>query len=176
MQTRTLLAIGLLIPGILILAGCASLSKSQCLNADWYAVGLEDGAVGRPLERLGDHRRACAEYNVTPQTERYLGGRNEGLKTFCNYERGYSNGRAGYAYVPVCAAESGFSAGYQRGRELHDLTQRLTEVRNHIARTKEAIAAGTPNPAALAMEIVRLEELTREAQEIEWRISRASNP
>jgi len=120
MQTRTLLAIGLLIPGILILAGCASLSKNQCLNADWYAVGLEDGAVGRPLERL--------------------------------------------------------SAGYQRGRELHDLTQRLTEVRNQIARTKEAIAAGTPNPAALAMEIVRLEDLTREAQELEWRISRASNP
>ena len=176
MQTRTLLAIGLLIPGILILAGCASLSKNQCLNADWYAVGLEDGAVGRPLERLGDHRRACAEYNVTPQTERYLGGRNEGLKTFCNYERGYSNGRAGYAYVPVCAAESGFSAGYQRGRELHDLTQRLTEVRNQIARSKEALAAGIPNPAALALEIVRLEELTREAAELERRISRASNP
>jgi len=160
MQTRTLPAIGRLILGILVLAGCASLNKNQCLNADWYAVGLEDGAVGRPLERLGDHRRACAEYNVTPRTERYLAGRNEGLKT----------------YVPVCAAESGFSAGYQRGRELHDLTQRLTEVRNHIARTKEAIAAGTPNPAALAMEIVRLEELTREAQELEWRISRASNP
>ena len=166
MQTRTLLAIGCLIPGILVLAGCASLNKNQCLNADWYAVGLEDGALGRPLERLGDHRRACADYNVAPQTERYLAGRNEGLKTFCNYERGYSNGRAGYAYVPVCAAESGFSAGYQRGRELHDLTQRLTEVRNQIARSKEAIAAG----------IVRLEESTREAAELERRIGRASNP
>src|SRR6266436_8898394 len=166
MQTRTLLAIGCLIPGILVLAGCASLNKNQCLNADWYAIGLEDGAVGRPLERLGDHRRACADYNVAPQTERYLAGRNEGLKTFCNYARGYSNGRAGYAYVPVCAAESGFSAGYQRGRELHDLTQRLTEVRNQIARSKEAIAAG----------IVRLEESTREAAELERRISRASNP
>src|SRR2546430_9365862 len=176
MRRRTLLAIGLLTPGILILAGCASLSKNQCLKADWYAVGLFGSAVGRPLGGTGDHRRACAEYNVTPQTERYLGGRNEGLKTFCNYERGYSNGRAGYAYVPVCAAESGFSAGYQRGRELHDLTQRLTEVRNHIARTQHAIAAGTPNPAALAIGKVRLEDTTREAQELEWRISRASNP
>ena len=113
---------------------------------------------------------------MTPQTERYLAGRNEGLKTFCNYERGYSNGRAGYAYVPVCPAETGFSAGYQRGRELHDLTQRLSEVRNQIARSKEALAAGIPNPAALAMEIVRLEESTREAAELERRIGRASNP
>ena len=40
MQTRTLPAIGLLILGILVLAGCSSLSKNQCLNADWYAVGL----------------------------------------------------------------------------------------------------------------------------------------
>src|SRR3989454_10332293 len=176
MQTRTLLAIGCRTTGIQVLGGRGSLTKKQCRNADWYAVGVEDGALGRPLERLGDHRRACADYNVAPQTERYLAGRNEGLKTFCNYERGYSNGRAGYAYVPVCAAESGFSAGYQRGRELHDLTQRLTEVRNQIARSKEALAAGIPNPAALALEIVRLEELTREAAELERRISRASNP
>src|SRR2546421_7515980 len=127
MQRSTLLAIGLLIPGILVLAGCASLSKNQCLNVDWYAVGLEDGAVGRPLERLGDHRRACPEHNVTPQTERYLGGRNEGLKTFCNYQPGYSNGPAGYAYLPVCAAEGGFRAGYLRGLEHHHPTQLVTE-------------------------------------------------
>src|SRR2546430_15273931 len=100
MQTRTLLAIGLLIPGILILAGCASLSKSQCLNADWYAVGLEDGAVGRPLERLGGPRRDRAAYNVPPQTRGYLRGRQEGRKTFCNYERGYSNGGARYCHGP----------------------------------------------------------------------------
>jgi len=86
------------------------------------------------------------------------------------------DGRTIYIGKRGGGAESGFSAGYQCGRELHDLTQRLTEVRNQIARTKEAIAAGTPNPAALAMEIVRLEDLTREAQELEWRISRASNP
>jgi len=100
MQTRTLLALGLLILGILVLAGCAGLSKNQCLNA---------------------------EYSVAPQTERYLAGRNEGLKTFCTYERGYSSGRAGHGYAPVCPLEAGFSTGYQRGREIFDLTHRLDQ-------------------------------------------------
>jgi len=86
------------------------------------------------------------------------------------------DGRTIYIGKRGGGAESGFSAGYQRGRELHDLTQRLTEVRNQIARSKEALAAGIQNPAALAMELVRLEELTREAADLEQRISRASNP
>ena len=176
MQTHPLLAIGLLILGIPVLAGCASLSKNQCLNADWYAVGLEDGALGRPLERLGDHRRACAEYSVAPQTERYLAGRNEGLKTFCTYERGYSNGRAGHGYAPVCPLETGFSTGYQRGREIFDLTHRLDQLQHEITRTKEALKAGIPNPAARAREVERLEDLTREAEQLEGRINRAGNP
>lgn len=44
------------------------------MQADWYTIGLEDGARGGA-------------------------GRNEGLKTFCTYERGYSEGRAGHAYA-----------------------------------------------------------------------------
>jgi len=45
---------------LLALAACASMDRNQCVNADWYAVGLEDGARGRGVERLGEHRRACA--------------------------------------------------------------------------------------------------------------------
>ena len=149
MQTRTLLALGLLILGILVLAGCAGLSKNQCLNA---------------------------EYSVAPQTERYLAGRNEGLKTFCTYERGYSNGRAGHGYAPVCPLETGFSTGYQRGREIFDLTHRLDQLQHEITRTKEALKADIPDPAARAREVERLEDLTREAEQLEGRINRAGNP
>jgi hypothetical protein len=54
---------------LFLLAACASLDKDECQHADWYAIGLEDGARGRALERLGDHRRACAKYSVTPEAE-----------------------------------------------------------------------------------------------------------
>jgi hypothetical protein len=155
-----------------LLAGCASLDKDECRTADWYAVGLEDGARGRALDRLGDHRRACAEHGVTPHTERYLAGRSEGLRSFCTYERGYSQGRAGQAYSGACPKETagGFLAGYQRGRELHELNRRLEEARKEIARVKAALTAGIPNPRSRAIEVERLEVATREAEQLEAQI------
>ena len=154
---------------VAFLAGCASLDKDECRSADWYAIGLEDGARGRAVERLGDHRRACAGHGVAPQTERYLAGRNEGLKSFCTYERGYSQGRAGQGYAGSCPKESAgrFLAGYQRGREVHELNRRLDETRREITRIKAAITAGIPNPRSRAIELERLEAHTREAEQLE---------
>lgn len=113
-----------------IVSGCASLDRSECLNANWYAIGLEDGARGRPLERLGDHRRACAEHRVAPDGERYVVGRNEGLKSFCTYERGFSQGRAGHAYAGSCPANPRL-----RGIEverLEDLTRESAQLEARI--------------------------------------------
>lgn len=98
------------------------------MQADWYTIGLEDGARGRAVERLGDHRRACAEHNIAPNAERYMAGRHEGLKTFCTYERGYSEGRAGHAYAAACPQPTSFLAGYNRGRELHTLYRDRDEI------------------------------------------------
>lgn len=156
----------------LVLAGCASLSEEECMSANWYAVGLEDGAQGRPLERLGDHRRACAEYKVAPQAEQYMAGRSEGLKSFCTYDRGYAHGRAGHGYAAVCPVElaRNFVAGYERGRELHDLERRVHDVHAEIARVKAALKEGIPNPRLRAREVERLEDLTREAAQLEERL------
>jgi len=157
---------------LLLASACASLDRNECLHADWYAIGLEDGARGRAVERLGDHRRACAKHNVAPDAERYVAGRNEGLKSFCTYERGFAEGRSGHTYAAGCPQPQGahFLAGYQRGRELHDLHRRLDELEKDIARTKAALKDGIPNPRIRAGEVERLEALTREAQQLETRI------
>src|SRR5512138_1564485 len=154
------------------LAGCASLGQDECRNADWYAIGLEDGARGRPLERLGDHRRACAQYNVAPDSSRYLAGRDQGLKSFCTYERGYSNGRAGQSYSGACPEPLGaaFVAGYQRGRERYELQRQLDQVQREITQTKAALKEGIADPRARARQVERLETLTREADQVEARI------
>lgn len=156
---------------LLLISGCASLDRDECVNADWYAIGLEDGARGRAVERLGDHRRACAKHNVAPNSERYLAGRSEGLKSFCTYERGFSEGRAGRAYAGACPRPESFLAGYQRGRELHELNRRLAEVEKEIGRIKTALKDGIPNPRTRALEVERLEALTREAEQLESRIA-----
>lgn len=158
---------------LLVLSGCASMDESQCLNADWYAVGVEDGAAGRPLARLGDHRRACAKHGVAPQAERYMAGRNEGLKSFCTYDHGYALGRAGHGHADVCPEPlaANFSAGYRDGRERYDLTRRLAAVQKEIEKSKAALKAGIHNPRQRAREVERLEALTREAEQLEQAVA-----
>jgi hypothetical protein len=158
----------------LALGGCASLDKTECVNADWYAIGLEDGARGRPLERLGEHRRACAGHGVTPNTQRYLAGRGEGLKSFCTFQRGYSNGRAGQAFADVCPAglAGAFAAGYRQGRELYDLQRQLSSVQAEIRKSKQALKEGIADPRSRAREVERLEALSREAENLERELSR----
>jgi hypothetical protein len=160
---------------LLLTSGCASLDREECLHANWCAIGLEDGARGRAVERLGDHRRACAKHNVAPDAERYVAGRNEGLRSFCTYERGFSEGRSAHSYAAGCPQPqaANFLAGYQRGRELHGLHRRLDELEKEIARTKAALKDGIPNPRVRAGEVERLEALTREAQQLELRIQEA---
>jgi hypothetical protein len=165
---------GWLVVTVLLLSACATMDENQCLNADWYAIGVEDGARGRPLARLGDHRRACAKYGVAPQTERYLAGRNEGLESYCTYDRGYAMGRSGHGYADVCPGPlaANYSAGYRDGREYHDLTRRLKAVQDEIDKSKAALKAGIHNPRERAREVERLEALTREAEQLEQAIGR----
>jgi hypothetical protein len=173
---RSVIAIWLLAP--MLLSGCATMDKNQCVNADWHAVGVEDGARGRPLARLGDHRRACAKYGVAPESERYLAGRNDGLKAFCTYERGYAMGHAGQGYADVCPEPlaASYRAGYRDGRERHDLTRRLASVQAEIEESKAALKAGIRNPRERAREVERLEALTREAEQLEQAIARLPGP
>lgn len=106
-------------------------------------------------------------------TERYLAGRSQGLKTFCTYERGFSEGRSGRAYGAGCPQPSNFLVGYQRGRELYELQRQLDEANRELTRVKTALKEGIPNPRTRAAEIERLEALTREAAELESRIAQS---
>lgn len=158
---------------VLALAGCATLDKEDCVQGSWYAIGLEDGSRGRPLERLGEHRRACAKFNIAPDADQYLAGRSEGLKSFCTFERGYGEGRAGHLYNAVCPSPQAFATGYRRGRELYDLQSQLAGLQAEINRSKAALTAGIPNPKARAYEAERLESLSRQADQLEAQLRAA---
>lgn len=110
-----------------LLNGCATMNQSECLTADWYAVGLEDGSRGQSASRLGRHREACAEYGVTPDVQRYSEGRSEGLENFCREASGFYQGKSGYVYSGVCPSylEDEFLLGYTAGRDLYRLNLRI---------------------------------------------------
>jgi hypothetical protein len=122
----------------LIVQGCASMSGQECMVADWQAIGYEDGVRGASGDRIGNHRRACAEHGVTPDLKAYQAGREAGLREFCTPENGYNLGLRGGSYAGVCPADLDidFFAAYTDGKRLHNLRAAVNQVENEI-RSKE---------------------------------------
>jgi len=142
----------LLLPiAVLAISACstATLSKDECRTVDWRTVGYEDGVAGRSGERIGAHRRACAEHGVTPDLEAYRKGREEGLREFCQPHNGYRAGVTGAPYYDVCPEDlaAAFLVQYESGRELYryeqrvrDADARLVAKRSEITRLEDAVA------------------------------------
>jgi len=118
---------GLALIGTLILSACATLDRDECINADWRLIGYEDGAQGRPTAHLGNHREACAEYQVRPDMDTYLQGREEGLTQYCRPAKAYRLGRSGSHYPAVCPAhlEPELLSAYRDGKDIYDLEHRI---------------------------------------------------
>lgn len=120
----------------LLAAGCATLTPDECLHADWRAIGHEDGAAGRGVERLAHHRSACAKVAVTPDFAAYQAGHAAGARVFCHPANGYRVGRNGYVYTGICPAdlEPEFLAALEEGLFVHQLELDVDAVANEIAR------------------------------------------
>jgi len=118
----------------LVLQGCASMSKNECVSADWYAIGYESGIRGQREAQISEHRKACAEHGVTPDLARYLEGHNAGLQRFCEPRNGYRLGRAGTGYAGVCPRhlEGEFLQAYGAGREIYDSQQHINRLGHRI--------------------------------------------
>lgn len=117
------------------LAGCASLSQHQCLQGDWYSIGLGDGQLGMPADRLDQHHQACARYNVTIDRQRYLEGRAEGLAEYCRLDNAVTTGLHGHRYQGVCppAVDRQFERANRAAFEVHTLRQELDSLDNQLA-------------------------------------------
>ncbi|MCH8529796.1 MAG: DUF2799 domain-containing protein [Saccharospirillum sp.] len=115
-----------------LLAGCASMSKDECLTADWYAIGYEDGANGQPTTRIGSHREACAKHGVTPNLRDYQDGHDEGIIHFCTAQSGFTRARSGYQYTGICppSLEPEFMDGYTAGRQIYTVNSELSSLRS----------------------------------------------
>ena len=111
------------VAGAALLAGCTTMSKDQCLAGAWGEKGYADGAAGYPINRLDDHAKACAKYQVTPNPAAYGSAREDGLRSYCTFEKGWGEGRAGNTYYGVCRPEeeAAFLPAYHDGLRLHEV-------------------------------------------------------
>ena len=90
-----------------IAGGCATMSESECINADWREVGRNDGLEGKRQTQLARHYDACIKYGITPDRDEYMAGREAGLIVYCTQDSGYWEGRNGAGYQRVCPGEFG---------------------------------------------------------------------
>jgi hypothetical protein len=105
----------------MVLGGCATLDKNECLTADWRSIGYEDGAKGYQASRIGSHRKACAKHGIAPDFEQYESGRRQGLNEWCTPRIGYQQGVQGRAYNGVCPShlEGSFVKAHAYGRDVY---------------------------------------------------------
>jgi len=106
---------------LLLVQGCASLNKDECMVADWRLIGYQDGVAGKSSSVLGSYRKDCAEYAVVPDLDAYQAGRAEGLLVYCKADNGYRLGKSGRGYPAVCTShlDADFRAAYDQGREIY---------------------------------------------------------
>jgi hypothetical protein len=125
-----------LLIALLVLSACASISEEECLSADWYSVGVEDGSKGYPMSRIGNYRKDCAEVGVAPDAGQYGQGRLVGLESFCTYKRGYADGKRGARNRAVCPAghlEAEFTQGYNDGYYVYGVNQNIRGLERELA-------------------------------------------
>ena len=123
----------------LMFVGCATMNRSECQNADWRMIGMEDGVKGRAPDYVGQHRQACAKYNVTPDLTQYRKGQEEGIRQFCCAAKGFELGQKNIKYNGVCPPdlEPLFLENYNRGSQLRMMAAEIDEMASHIDADQE---------------------------------------
>ena len=119
---------------LFLLQACASMGKDECLSADWRTIGYEDGTHGLSASQIGEHRKDCAKYGVTPNLQAYLAGRDQGLTQYCNADNGFRVGASGARYAGVCPQrlEGDFLSGYRNGHQLYALNAALRSATSRL--------------------------------------------
>jgi hypothetical protein len=122
-------------------SGCATLNKTECVNADWRIIGMEDGTNGRLQSYIGRHRSACAKFNIVPDLDAYQQGYSEGIGRYCTESNGFESGKRGAVYNGVCPSnlESLFLDGYDYGRRFYTERQKIKHLSSAIRSQKKKV-------------------------------------
>lgn len=125
----------------LLMSGCATMSKEECKQADWYLKGVEDANQGYALDRVIEHGKACARTNIVPDMKEYREGHTKGARLYCVPEKGYSEGRKGSAYNGICPLEleSKFLRAYKDGQELFTIQRNMDRMATEISSNNSMI-------------------------------------
>lgn len=98
----------LVLASAVALAGCETMTVSECQVADWQRIGFDDGARGEHHSRLAAHTESCAKAGIRPQPQAYRQGWDDGIARFCTAANGWREGLQGNtARAGVCRGQWG---------------------------------------------------------------------
>ena len=159
-----------------VLAGCASLSESDCRQGAWRDVGLTDGARGKRSSYIMEHVKACGEFGITPNAQEWHRGREVGLKQYCTAANAYFVGTTGTRLSPVCGGKdvNALQAANLRGLHWHgigrEIDQAKQEIRDINTRLAKLSADSTERASlVLRQSFLRLEILSLQTQRTHYR-------
>ncbi|WP_227429470.1 DUF2799 domain-containing protein [Psychrobacter sp. I-STPA6b] len=129
----------LILASIVILSGCATLSKEECRTGNWEAIGFSDGASGYTPARLNSHNKACAKVGIAPDYQAWERGRQAGLTQYCTRDNAYIIGKRGQSMNAVCPASMNteLQSINADGRRYHTLSQQLTQEQQDLEKYRE---------------------------------------
>jgi hypothetical protein len=141
-RKRNPLFTGAILAVLVLLQGCATLNKDECMLADWRLIGYQDGVAGKSATVVGEYREDCAKHAVVPDLDAYRAGREEGLHQYCKADNGYRLGNAGRGFPAVCpmALEDDFRDAYNAGRKLYLARSAVNKTHSSINNRKQTLS------------------------------------
>lgn len=138
---KVLLSIFALVAAAVLLQSCATMSKEECIIADWRAVGERDGANGRSLSYFAEHVDSCKKTTALPDQAAWQEGHAIGARRYCTPENGLRAGNAGKTYHNICPSDLqiDFLPAYQLGRERYNLLSRRDSAASSISSNEAEI-------------------------------------
>jgi hypothetical protein len=147
----------------IVFYGCATMDASECMTADWQAIGYEDGSRGSTASRFGQHRKACSKHGMRANFPNYKKGYDIGVRSYCTPERGYSLGKKNKAPPQICPND--LIASVRHGYDLgYDLYQEKKKLNDEITTWNKAIAEIDSNAGALRGELEEHKEYLQLAE------------
>ena len=137
----------LLVMSTLALAGCESMTVSECQVADWGRVGFADAARGVSESRLAAYAEDCGKAGIRPDPQAYRQGWDVGILRFCTAANGWREGVQGNSSkAAVCQGQPGdgvFVRYLDAGLQVHRTRERLHQSFAEASRLQKRLEAST---------------------------------
>ena len=123
---------------VLMLNGCAIMSKSECLSANWTVIGQNDGLNGNG-SFMQKRAQACMKHQAVLNTEEYTNGYKKGLKNYCNPQTIFDyamQGRGNYQSCPM-EMQNNLRPYYNAANNFYIANKNLKSIEDTISNAKE---------------------------------------